>query len=289
MLPTLCTLGNLVAGFAAIHYASKDPALRVLGDWTPLSFAGALIFLGLFLDAVDGSIARLTRSISDIGSQLDSLADVVTFGVAPAYLTLQLVINHLESDGWIIGPGADNVLGKVIWGAAALYVCCVALRLARFNVEAGEGGISDHMSFRGLPSPGAAGTLASLIILHQHMLVSRFGGDVPDAFVQGAALGIPLAMLLCAFAMVSSIPYVHFTNRYVRGQRSFRYIARLVILLALAVWWLQETLALVFTVYSLSGPVRLAIRWRRRARAGSDGGRAPDVPAAPRGRAAGRG
>jgi CDP-diacylglycerol--serine O-phosphatidyltransferase len=265
VLPTLCTLANLVAGFAALHYASKDPTVRMLGDWTPLSFAAALVFLGMFLDAVDGSIARLTRSDSDLGSQLDSLADVVTFGVAPAYMTLRLVINHLEGDGWIIGPGADNVLGKVIWGAAALFVCCAALRLARFNVEHDLEPVNEDDTFRGLPSPGAAGAVVSLIALHQDLLVERFAADVPKAFVQGTALGLPVVMLLCGFAMVSSIPYVHFTNRYIRGPRSFGYISRLVVLLALAIWWFQWTLALVFTAYVLSGPIAF-LRARRAAR-----------------------
>lgn len=258
MLPTLCTLGNLIAGFAAIHYAAREPTIRLLWhDWTPLAFAGALVFLGMFLDAVDGSLARLTRSSSELGAQLDSLADVVTFGVAPAFMTIRLVANHLSSEIPIIGPEADGIFGKIIWGAAAVYVCCAALRLARFNVEMGLDQTNDHSLFRGLPSPGAAGTVASLVILHQHLLVTKFAADVPLGYVQGAALGIPLVMLLCGFGMVSSVPYVHVTNRYVRGPRAFPYVVRVVVLLAIAVWWFQESLALAFTVYALSGPVRL--------------------------------
>ena len=91
VLPTLCTLGNLVAGFAAILYASKAPE-------SGLTMAGVLIFVGMVLDAVDGWIARLMRSISELGGQLDSLADVVTFGVAPAYIMLQLVNRHVADD-----------------------------------------------------------------------------------------------------------------------------------------------------------------------------------------------
>jgi CDP-diacylglycerol--serine O-phosphatidyltransferase len=263
VLPTLFTLGNLVAGFTAIHYASKPLDARVFDDWTPLTFACALVFFGMFLDAIDGSIARLTRSSSDLGSQLDSLADVVTFGVAPAYMALQLINNHL-SEGWIIGPGADSVLGKLIWAAAALYVCCVALRLARFNVEAElfSNTTHNHVTFRGLPSPGAAGAVAALIGLHQHFLVEKFGGDVSANLVKGAALSIPFIMLLCSFAMVSSIPYVHVTNRYISGRRSFTYLARLVVIIVLFIWWFQETAAVLFTAYALSGPMRLL--WARR-------------------------
>ena len=247
VVPTLCTLGNLIAGFAAIHYASEREGFIV--GWSGLTFAAALLFVGMALDAVDGALARLTRSHSDLGGQLDSLADVVTFGVAPAYMMLQLV-------------------GPYLWAVAAVYLSCAALRLARFNLELGPGRVVEHKTFRGLPSPGAAGAVASLILLHQHLLVANFGSDVPTSFVRGA---IPLVAILCALAMVSSIPYTHVANRYLYGPKSFPYIARLVVLLVLAVWWLQETAAVVFTTYALSGPVQLASRWvRRRSAARAD-------------------
>ena len=146
-----------------------------------------------------------------------------------------------------------------MWAVAAVYLSCAALRLARFNLELGPGRVVEHKTFRGLPSPGAAGAVASLILLHQHYLVA-----VPMSFVRGAAFGIPLVAILCALAMVSSIPYTHVANRYLYGPKSFHYIARLVVLLVLAVWWLQETTAVVFTAYALSGPVQLALRWVRR-------------------------
>ncbi|MHC4990934.1 MAG: CDP-alcohol phosphatidyltransferase family protein [Planctomycetota bacterium] len=261
VLPTLCTLGNLVAGFAAIFYATTPPDFVGPWGWSGLTLAGALVFLGLLLDAVDGALARLTRAESMLGGQLDSLADVITFGVAPAFMTLMLVRPYLSvgADISVLGPEADTVLGKVIWGAAAAYVCCAALRLARFNVEVG-GPVSDRRTFRGLPSPGAAGGVASLVILHQHLLVARYVGGVTPAFAKAAALGIPFVMLLCALAMVSSIPYVHTANRFVHGSRSFAYVARLVVVLLLVVWWFQATLAVMFTAYVLSGPILLLFR-----------------------------
>lgn len=258
VIPTLCTLGNLVAGFAAIHYAAKDPSQTVVWNWTPLTFAGAMIFLGMFLDAIDGSLARLTRSHSELGAQLDSLADVVTFGVAPAFVALRLVGIHLAGQDFIIGPEADNIFGKIIWSAAAVYVSCAALRLARFNVEmGGPATVNDHSLFRGLPSPGAAGTVTSLVVLHQHFFVTVYHQDPKLWFVQVVSLLIPAIMLMCGFAMVSNIPYVHFANRYFRGRRSFGYLVRLVIILMLCLWSFQVMLALGFTVYALSGPVRL--------------------------------
>ena len=259
VLPTLCTLGNLVAGFTALHFAARPVEYVGPWGWSGLTIAGLLIFVGMLLDAVDGWIARLMRSISELGGQLDSLSDAVTFGVAPAFMMVVLVGRYLadETGTSIIGPEADDSLGKVVWAVAVVYVCCAALRLARFNVEAGPGGYERSHAFRGLPSPGAAGAVASLILLHQHLLAGRFAVDVPPAFVRGAALGLPFVTLLCAFAMVSSIPYAHVTNRYLFGSRSFGYVVRIVVVLALAVWFTQETLTVLFTIYVLTGPFEL--------------------------------
>ncbi len=265
VMPTLCTLSNLVAGFAAIHYAAKPPPPQFTGPWgwSGLQFAATLIFVGMLLDSIDGWVARLTRSASTLGGHLDSLADAITFGVAPAFLTLQVV--GQDPAAVIIGPEADDVLGKVVWAVAVVYLCCAALRLARFNVEAGPGGVERSGTFRGLPSPGAAGAVASMILLHQDL--------EPTTFVRAAALGIPLITIACAFGMVSSIPYLHITNRYIYGARSFGYVARLVVLLALLIWFWPETLALLFSAYALSGPVRLAVaKWRRIAAHKADSG-----------------
>lgn len=265
VFPTLCTLGNLVAGFAAIHYAAKPLSYTGPWDWSGLYLAAVLIFVGMIFDALDGALARLTRSTSELGAQLDSLADVVTFGVAPAFMTVMLVSHYLGEHGTdytIIGPEADNVFGRIVWGAAATYVCCAALRLARFNVETPTATVEDHLYFRGLPSPGAAGAVASLILLHQHLDANP---EVTQAFVRAAALVIPFITILCAFAMVSSMPYSHVINRYLRGGRSFRYIVYLVIPLIALIWWYQILAALLLCVYVLSAPVHQIWRhWRRR-------------------------
>ena len=262
VLPTLCTLGNLVCGFAAIPYASMPADFAGPWGWSGLMCAAVLIFLGMLLDAVDGSIARLTNSISELGGQLDSLADVVTFGVAPAYMMLRLVTIDVGLP--IIGPEADDALAKVVWAVSVVYLCCAALRLARFNVETGSS-IERSDSFRGLPSPGAAGAVTSLILLHQHIMAGRLGDDVPPIFARAAALGVPLVTLVAAFAMVSSIPYPHMANRYLAGSRSFAYIVRLVVVLALAMWFPQETLVVLFTSYLVAGPIGV-LRSRRAAR-----------------------
>jgi CDP-diacylglycerol--serine O-phosphatidyltransferase len=186
--------------------------------------------------------------------------------VAPAYLTMRLVSQYWTEEGsgvvQIVGPEADDFFAKVLWAVAAAYVCCAALRLARFNVESGSPHVKDHLLFRGLPSPGAAGALASLIILHQHWLAVRWGVDPPpDAFARATAFSMAFVMLICAFGMVSSIPYVHLLNRYVRRRASFGFTVRLVLLMILVVFRPWEMLAILFTAYALSGPVRLA--WHR--------------------------
>ncbi len=215
-LPTLLTLGNLLCGFAAIFTASRivsEPATLPF-EWTPLTFAAIFIFLGMVFDSLDGGVARLTRSASELGEQLDSMADMVTFGVAPAFVAVQLVnvgvpfITQLET--------GDALFDRFAVVVAGIYIVCAALRLARFNIELEGDSDSNHASFKGLPSPGAAGTVASLILLHQHFLA-----HYPEThwLVQVAKVGMVAVMLLAGLAMVSMFQYVHVVNRYVRGGR----------------------------------------------------------------------
>lgn len=264
VLPTLMTLGNLICGFAAIHYASKSLDTTGVFGWPTLALAGALVFLGMFFDAIDGSVARLTRSTSDLGAQLDSLSDVVTFGVAPAFMMLRLVSQYVgptaTPDVTILSPDADTAWGRIVWGVAAVYICCTALRLARFNVETPSASAEDHRYFRGLPSPGAGGTVASLIVLHQHLADTRYAAGETPAFERWTALGIPAVTLLCAIGMVSTMRYSHLVNRLLRGRLDFNMIVRLVVPTLLAFWWFrfQATLAVAFTAYAVSGPLRWA-------------------------------
>lgn len=263
VLPTLMTLGNLVCGFAAIHYATKPLSVSGFFEWSTLTLAGALIFLGMAFDALDGSVARLTRTTSDLGAQLDSLADVVTFGVAPAFMMLRLVSEYVGPTATavnpILGPEADSFYARIVWGVAAVYICCAALRLARFNVETESHSAEDHRTFRGLPSPGAGGAVASAIILHQNLAGTRYVGAEFPAFDRWTALGMPLLTLLCGLAMVSTIRYAHIVNRYLRGSRDFAALVRIVLPIAAAIWFFHITLAVAFVAYALSGPVRAMV------------------------------
>jgi len=259
-LPTLLTLGNAICGFAAIHYAAKPIADTAFG-WSTLTVAGALVFLGMFFDAIDGSVARLTHSTSDIGAQLDSLADVITFGVAPAFMTLRLISHYYGPAGEvsILGP-ADSAYGKLLWAIAAFYMCCTALRLARFNAEVRSAKEDDHLYFKGLPSPGAGGTVASLIVLHQHLLHETPGIEEGVAFARVAALGIPFVTVIAAIAMISNIRYLHFANRVLRARRGFQSLLRIVLPIIVALWWPVQALAAGFVIYALSGPALTLFR-----------------------------
>src|SRR5262249_36058425 len=154
IIPTLLTLGNAVCGFAAIAYAGKiGQPDQVWTDSQYLALCGWLIIAAMIFDSLDGYIARLARSTSRFGGELDSLCDAISFGAAPAFLLLRM------------GPGWYRPLWhQTLAVIATLYMVCVILRLARYNVRSmTETGGSKK--FEGLPSPAAAGCLASLAIL----------------------------------------------------------------------------------------------------------------------------
>src|ERR1051325_8588951 len=129
-LPSLATLGNAICGFGAMYVAALDPQLESADRWTRwfagnhYSAAALLIFLAMVFDALDGRLARFTRHTTDFGGQLDSLADVVSFGAAPAFLALQV----FKFDG----PAVPVFLSRLIWAIGALYLSCAAIRLAKF-------------------------------------------------------------------------------------------------------------------------------------------------------------
>jgi len=257
ILPTLLTLGNAVCGFASIAYACKIDPHAQPGAGNYYLVSACLILLAMVFDALDGYAARLSKSASDFGGQLDSLADVVSFGVAPGFLLLRL------GQDWEGNP----LVGKVVAVTAALYLACALLRLARFNVENSPDPAS-HKRFKGLPSPAAAGCLASLAILRSGS--DLFGGWVAlddyavRTFVKFWA---PLGGLLVALLMVSRLSYPHLTKQLLRGRCSFGFLVE--VLLAVAVIALAPDLAffLLFWVYALNAPLRYFLRVARGKRA----------------------
>lgn len=276
VVPTLLTLGNGICGFASITWASKIVAL---GDSATIvsqkpetvdmcfALAGWFLIVAMFFDMLDGYVARISKTASKFGGELDSLCDAISFGVAPAFLLLKM------GPGWERGQFIHQVLA----GIAGLYMVCTILRLARFNVD-NTPDPSSHKRFRGLPSPGAAGCIASLAI---------FRAEFPDKlakiwvetdlaiwrervghFVEVAA---PVGALIVALLMVSRVSYPHITKQFLRGRKTLSYLIQ--VLMALLVVLLVRDLALVviFWSYALLFPLRgLTLR-----------GAAPETPPAP--------
>ncbi len=286
VLPSLFTLGNAICGFAAIYYAAMpEDDFHLRPFISPLVLAGYLILIGILADAIDGRLARLSNTASNFGAQLDSLADMVSFGVAPAFLMIKLV-----SQTPAASATEATIAGKLVWLIAVIYLCCTALRLARFNVESTVD-ISSHHGFKGLPCPAAAGTIASLVVLHQEFLGDATGlGDwLRNSIGVGLAAkvmirALPVVTLVLALAMVSRIPYVHLLNHYAAGRRSFKHLVRLTLFLILCLVHLQIALVCLLCGYSISGPISvLRDRWRA-ARANSTvansaaGNSSPDEP-----------
>ena len=242
ILPSLVTILNGVCGFMAIIFTSKGAELSArtpdsqipffkFGVTTYFALAGYMILLAMIADMLDGRLARKVKSTSSFGGQLDSLCDVISFGVAPAFLMLKLLENHLSS----IGFGDGSFVHRSVWLAAAAYMSCAAIRLARFNVE-NEEDESAHMSFIGLPSPGAAGVIASLVILHQEKLQT----------LNAILYILPFVALGISILMVSRIRYPHLLNQYLRGKKPFEYLIRVLLLLAFVWWNIQVALVVIF-------------------------------------------
>lgn len=262
VLPSLVTLLNAVCGFAAIHFTARGMG-EPDGLWlhkpqlTFFAAAGYMIFAAMIADALDGRLARMSRSTSSFGGQLDSLSDIISFGVAPAFLMVSVTESYLQSPA---APAFGSMLGKLLWLIAVAYVCCAELRLAKFNVE-NKPEESSHMSFSGLPSPAAAGVVMAMVLLYCDLIVPELQeGPAPAIGRIGAKIiiyALPLATAAVALLMVSNVPYKHVVNHYIRGRRPFAHVVRVVLLVLLLIWKPQLTMAVCFIGFAASG----AINW----------------------------
>ncbi len=259
----MATLGNAICGFAAMYVAAFDPSNvgndKIAQYLVNVRFLAAayLIFVAMIFDALDGRLARLTRHTTDFGGQLDSLADVISFGAAPAFIALLVFKND----------GPRNLpfwVTKSIWAFGALYFSCAAIRLARFNVS-NEHGEQHHFSFLGLPSPGAAGAVAAFILMEQDLLNLAVEYAWAKHLAHFCVYLLPLVVLLSGLLMVSNIRYPHVINRWLRGRRPIaRLMAGVVVVLLLFVAH-RYVLGVGCLGYALYGPATLMyLRMRRR-------------------------
>jgi CDP-diacylglycerol--serine O-phosphatidyltransferase len=246
VLPTLLTLGNAVCGFAAIACAGKIDGTELGEPYFAVS--GWLIILAMLFDSLDGYVARLARTSSKFGAELDSLCDAVSFGVAPAFLLMRM------GPGWTPAPVFHQLLACI----AALYVVCAVLRLARFNVEAALDAAGSRR-FRGLPSPGAAGCLASLAILRGDLAMGRWSGINLEMVRGGLEVWATLGALAIALLMVSRIPYPHLTKQILRGRKPFSHLIQVILAVFVLVLARELALVLIFWIYGLGIPARYTI------------------------------
>ncbi len=257
LLPTLITLGNGVCGMVAIF---KIGTGMVTGREIYFHQAAWLILAAMIFDALDGFAARMTNTASPFGAQLDSLCDLVTFGVAPAFLVFAMTRKH--------GEFPDFVRDRLVPAVCVLYAMCALIRLARFTVETAPDE-SSHREFAGLPSPAAAGVLAAAVIPARKLAELS-----PDTFlaVKGA---LPLLALGTGLLMVSRVRYLHVINRLLLGRRRFVTLVWIALGASLVFAFHQFAIFLGFLLYAASGPAAsIRSRFTRKAPR-------PGVPAAP--------
>ncbi|MGH7256273.1 MAG: CDP-diacylglycerol--serine O-phosphatidyltransferase [Nitrospirales bacterium] len=222
LIPNLLTTGNLFSGLYSIHAVFNANYLA----------AAIAILVAVIFDMLDGKSARWTNSTSQFGVEYDSLADIVSFGVAPGVLIY----------AWALG--AQGMVGSAVMFA---FVACGALRLARFNVMAAT---SETKYFTGLPIPAAASVIATLVVFDHHIL--RMGAEIKPMLIL-------VTTLVLAFLMVSTVKYRSFKDLKFRGAGHFNNLVSAVLVLMLVVAWPQAMLFVVFGGYALSGPVERGI------------------------------
>ena len=233
LLPNLFTTAALFAGFYAI--------VAAMGGRFEVS--ALAIYIAMVLDGADGRIARMTNTQSAFGAEYDSLADVVSFGIAPALIVYE----------WSLAP-----TGQVGWLAAFFYAAATALRLARFNTQLGT---ADKRYFQGLPCPAAAAVIAGLV-----WLATDFGIAGPDLAMLTCAVCV-----LCGLLMVSNIRYWSFKDFNLRGRVPF---VALLLVVAVFVFVSSDPPLVLFSasaLYAIHGPV-LTLAGRRRRQAARRGG-----------------
>jgi CDP-diacylglycerol--serine O-phosphatidyltransferase len=245
LLPNLMTAGNLFCGFAATLrilegalLQSSDPAGAGVLFHTAIWF----ILAACIFDLLDGRLARLGGQESPFGREFDSLADVVSFGLAPALMVYRIVLQEFPRVGWIV---------------ASIYLVCGALRLARFNCMAANGDVSSK-DFKGVPIPAAAGLIASLTLFmlwlsagERHLGMWRYV--------------LPALMLFLSFMMFSNVSYPSFKGINWRTTKSLPRFLVILFLLVITVMnyeWMPFVLFLLYLLYGFLRPW-ISRRWRR--------------------------
>jgi len=246
LLPNLFTAGNLFCGFLALTRIVEADLSVINPEWSAIREALFYILLACILDLLDGRVARMGGFESPFGREFDSLADIVSFGVAPAFLVHRVVLADM------FGPHKE-----IGWFIASIYVICGAFRLARFNCLAAMAGTGGGKYFLGFPIPAAAGMVASLTIFLIWI-------DEKADFRKGYwVYALPVILLFLSMMMVSQVKYPTFKKLDWRMQRPFVKTLIIVVFLGLLFVLWQKVLPiaapLIFTAYLLYGFIRPSI------------------------------
>ena len=265
LLPSAATLGNLLSGVLAIlccllalreAYFDSQPHTQNEHTlaWFPtfIAVGGYLVVLAMIFDVLDGRLARITRHTTEFGAQLDSIADIVSFGTAPALLFLALILPLA-----VPRDGGAAVVGKLEWRIALLgalvFISCAAIRLARYNAENFQAETSQQ-DFHGLPVPGAAAGMVALLLLHEDLVYEQAAlGGIEWAALVRWCIG-PAAFVL-GMLMVSRLNYVHVFNRYVHREQPLRHLVWLVVFVGIGIYSPQILLFVLAAIYVLSGVI----------------------------------
>jgi len=226
VLPTLFTVGNLFCGYLSVWCSIRGT----------FEIAAILIIAAGVLDGLDGRIARMTHSTSAFGEQYDSMADLVSFGVAPAVLAYSWGLSDFHRLGWMV---------------SFLFVVCGSMRLARFNIQTH---VVDKRFFVGLPIPAAAGSVATMVLATPERLVSRVWMG-----------GLLVVTVILSYLMISTIRYRSFKDLDLKRKRPVWILPAIACLFAVVAWRPELALASVALVFVASGPIgKLLGSFRRR-------------------------
>jgi CDP-diacylglycerol--serine O-phosphatidyltransferase len=249
LLPNLMTAGNLIFGFLAVLKIFEGAILKETGgaNWTHYYFVSiSCILAACVFDLLDGRLARLGGKESPFGREFDSLADIVSFGVAPALLVFKIVLYAIPHQiGWLI---------------AGFYLLCGALRLARFNIASTYNLGSGTRNFTGFPIPAAAGVISSITLL----IISNYQNE-DDLAAGYGGYALAALMVFLAFMMFSKFEYPSFKGFNWRTQFSLPKFVGAVVLLWLNIIYYTWMPAVMFVSYLLYGFLRpfISRAWRR--------------------------
>jgi CDP-diacylglycerol---serine O-phosphatidyltransferase len=259
-IPTLLTIGNSLCGFTAILWCLQvyEKDTRGEGNFITIFATCAWLVIGaMIFDALDGWSARKLKATSLHGIQMDSLADMVTFGVTPAVIVaISAHIHAISGEGHYIAEGLLRH-DRLVWAACGIYLACAACRLALYNVHAIEE--KNDQNFTGIPSPGAAAAVCSIII----MTSSKF--ILPEWVT---TIFLPIYTAFLGVLMISTIPYPHMGKWLLSPVKRNR---KLIVLATIITIGIAEQISLeggpkltaagIITAYVFSGPIKYFYKW----------------------------